>query len=75
MGHHQLTFEAAGLALGDLGRDATEYFDLCRRRRNVISYEGDEVGQGPADELLTETLQFARIIDQWMSAEHPGSAE
>lgn len=71
VGHHQLTFEAAGTALGDSCRDTLDYFDLCRRRRNVISYDGDEVSQALADELLAETIRFAEMIDRWLQAEHP----
>ncbi len=36
-GHHQLIFEAAGVALGKEGSELNRYLDLCRRKRNVIS--------------------------------------
>lgn len=75
LGHHQLTFEAAGVALGESSRETIDYFDLCRRRRNVISYDGDEVSQALADELLAESVRFAETIDRWLRTEHPGIIE
>jgi hypothetical protein len=32
-GHHQTTFEAAGLVLGAAARRLTDYFETCRRKR------------------------------------------
>lgn len=33
-GHHQTTFEAAGLVLGAAPPSLTDYFETCRRKRN-----------------------------------------
>ena len=38
-GHHQTTFEAARLVLGSAARPLTDYFETCRRKRNVIDYD------------------------------------
>src|ERR1700679_1307260 len=35
-GHHKVTFEAAALAIGPTAVVLTDYFDACRRKRNVI---------------------------------------
>jgi len=32
VGHHQLTFEAAGVALGKKAATLVGYFDLCRQQ-------------------------------------------
>ena len=37
-GHHAVTFEAAEFAIGSLSKPFTDYFDLCRRKRNTIDY-------------------------------------
>lgn len=37
----------------------------------MISYEGDEIGQEQASELLTETTRFAGLIGAWLSEKHP----
>jgi hypothetical protein len=42
-GHHQTAFEAAGLVLGSAPRQLTDYFETCRRKRNVIDYDSAEV--------------------------------
>lgn len=67
IGHHQLTFEAAGVALGKEGSELIRYLDLCRRKRNVISYEGDEISTEQASELLSECRRFAVLIDGWLA--------
>jgi hypothetical protein len=71
IGHHQLTFEAAGVALGKAAADIIDYLDICRRRRNVVSYAGDEVGEDFANELLKETSRFAELVDEWLEQNHP----
>jgi hypothetical protein len=38
-GHHRLTFEAARLALGASAADHLDFFEACRRKRNVIDYD------------------------------------
>jgi hypothetical protein len=71
VGHHQLTIEAAGIALGREAAALIRYLDLCRRTRNVISYEGDEIGQEQANELLREATRFAGVVDAWLAKYHP----
>jgi hypothetical protein len=68
--HHQLTIEAAGFALGNETASLISYLDRCRRRRNVIAYDGDEIGENLADEILKETSRFAEIIDAWLQKAH-----
>jgi hypothetical protein len=71
VGHHQITIEAAGVALGKEASSLIRYLDLCRRKRNVISYEGDEIGEEQANELLKEATRFAGLIDAWLAKHHP----
>jgi len=42
-GHHAITFEAAHLSLGPNASTLTDYFDACRRKRNVIDYDNSSV--------------------------------
>ena len=42
-GHHQTTFEVAGLVLGAAARQLNDYFETCRRKRNVIDYDSADV--------------------------------
>jgi hypothetical protein len=71
VGHHQVTIEAAGVALGKESVDLIRYLDVCRRTRNVISYEGDEVSEEQANELLREATRFAGLVDAWLAKHHP----
>jgi hypothetical protein len=70
VGHHQLVLEAAAVALGPESDSLLSYLDLCRRRRNTISYEGDEVGDEQAQELLRETGRFAALVKAWLEHRH-----
>ena len=42
-GHHQTTFEVAGLVLGAAAWQLNDYFETCRRKRNVIDYDSADV--------------------------------
>lgn len=70
IGHHELTFEAAGLAVGKEAGAAVHYFDVCRRRRNDIAYEGSEIGEEFANELLQETSHFLVLVEGWLRRNH-----
>src|ERR1700740_923161 len=39
LGHHQLTFDAARLALGPAASRSLDFFEGCRRKRNFIDYD------------------------------------
>ncbi len=71
VGHHQITFEVAGIALGKDASSLVGYLDLCRRTRNVISYEGDEIGEDQAHELLREAKRFSVLVAAWLAKHHP----
>ncbi len=52
-GHHAITFEAAHLAIGSEAASLADYFDACRRKRNVIDYDNSSVStETEASELL-----------------------
>jgi len=54
-GHHRLHFEAAGIALGSKAKRFLDYFDTCRRKRNVIDYDAAFVS--------TDTEDFCYFAD------------
>lgn len=39
-GHHAMSFECAGLALGKQSDALVGFFDVSRRKRNIIDYTG-----------------------------------
>lgn len=71
-GHHQTTFEVAGLILGAPGRQLTDYFETCRRKRNVIDYDSAEVTKdSQASELLEKAAGYRSLVDGWIAKNKP----
>ncbi len=65
-GHHRRTFEAARVALGAPSEVYTDFFDLCRRKRNVISYEGSEASEREASDLLEQGRAFEALVKDFV---------
>lgn len=42
-GHHRISFDAMKLALGPGATSYADYFELCRRKRNLIDYTRSRV--------------------------------
>jgi hypothetical protein len=74
-GHHQVTFEAAAFAIGPNATQLTDYFDTCRRKRNVIDYMFASVAtETEADELLRKAHDFHLLVEAWVHSTHPSLA-
>lgn len=72
-GHHAVTFEAARLAVGSEVASLTDYFDACRRKRNVIDYDNSSVAsETEADELLQKANEFLLLVEKWVDTNHGG---
>lgn len=72
LGHHQKTFEAAKAALGRLGERYADYFETCRRKRNLMDYDAAEVAtETEADELLERAREFQTLVEKWIEKNHP----
>ena len=71
LGHHQKSFEAAKAALGKTGEPYTDYFETCRRKRNLIDYDAAEVAtETEADELLEKAREFQTLVEKWIDKNH-----
>jgi hypothetical protein len=71
-GHHRLTIEAARLALGSLAARSLDFFDACRRKRNVIDYDQASVATHmEAEEIVAEAQAFFELVVRWIAANHP----
>jgi hypothetical protein len=67
-GHHQTTFEAAGFVLGAAARKFTDYFETCRRKRNIIDYDSaDLITESQAKELLDKAWQYRKLVEGWIA--------
>lgn len=70
-GHHQTTFEAARPVLGRVAQPLTDYFETCRRKRNIIDYDSAEViVNSQAQELLEKTAEFKELVEAWIAKNH-----
>lgn len=71
-GHHQTTFEAVKLALGPGCVPLADYFDTCRRKRNLLDYDAANVAsQTEADELFQKAQDFLRLVEAWIAQHFP----
>src|SRR5580704_2625283 len=71
-GHHALSFECAGMALGKQADKFVLFFDSCRRKRNVIDYTGVQIATSTeAAELLQRAQEFSVLAESWIRTAHP----
>lgn len=71
-GHHRLTFEAARLALGATAAQTLDFFEACRRKRNVIDYDHASVAtHTEAEEIVKEAKDFFDLVERWIIASRP----
>jgi rhodanese-related sulfurtransferase len=71
-GHHWATFEALPAIMGKQLRDVGAYFDSCRTKRNVGTYDrGGQLSEAEAAELLTEAGMFKVQLEKWLSTNYP----
>lgn len=69
-GHHALTFEIAGLILGDKFQDYFDFFDVCRRKRNIVDYDlTDVVSISELEAILEKVQEFRHIVYDWLEKE------
>ncbi len=74
-GHHKVTFEAAGLAIGSEAAVLSDYFETCRRKRNVIDYMTSSVTTDTeAEEIVERANAFRLLVEKWLRARHPSVA-
>ena len=71
-GHHKITFYSANLALGSRANKYADYFETCRRKRNVIDYTRSHVATDTeAEEIVEKASEFAEFVEAWINAKHP----
>lgn len=71
-GHHKISFESVKLAVGKAAASYSDYFDRCRRKRNVIDYDDAYVAtETEAQEIVKKAKEFLRMVEQWIAENHP----
>ncbi len=75
VGHHQMTFEAIEAAMGDEVARWADYFDGCRRKRNLLDYDMAQVAtEDEAQALLEEARRFRNYTERWIARHYPAYA-
>ena len=68
--HHALTFEIAGIILGEKFQEYFDFFDVCRRKRNRVDYDLTDVTSiSELKELLEKVQEFRKIVYNWLEKE------
>jgi uncharacterized protein (UPF0332 family) len=71
-GHHRISFDVVKLATGKAADPYSDYFDRCRRKRNVIDYDDAFVAtETEAKEIVTTAKEFVQVVEQWIAKNHP----
>ncbi len=71
-GHHRISFDVVQMAIGKPAGPYSDYFDRCRRKRNVIDYDDVFVAtETEAKEIVAKTKEFILIVEQWIAKNHP----
>jgi len=68
-GHHKTTFDALRLAIGAAAGHYGDYFDACRRKRNIIDYTRSHVAtETEAKEIVEKASEFYAFVEAWIEA-------
>jgi uncharacterized protein (UPF0332 family) len=71
-GHHKISFESVTLALGTGAHKYADYFETCRRKRNVIDYTRSHVAtETEAKEILEKAKEFYEFVEAWVDSKFP----
>ena len=74
-GHHQVSLQAAELAIGPSVSRLLVYFDTCRRKRNTVDYDlANVVSETEASELFLKAQEFKNAVESWIALTYPNLA-
>lgn len=73
IGHHQKTFETVKSAVTtSVAENLADYFEICRRKRNVIDYDAaDTISETEADELVRKAGELQILVEDWITGNYP----
>ncbi len=71
-GHHKIALDSVKLAVGSTVGKYTDYFERCRRKRNVIDYTRSHVAtDSEANEIVQQAAEFNDLVEAWIEASFP----
>src|SRR5207247_6125914 len=66
-GHHKVAIDSVKLAVGSTVDKYADYFDRCRRKRNVIDYTRSHVAtESEANEIVRQATEFYDFVEAWI---------
>jgi len=72
VGHHGVSLESVVWVLGKPAEKLAEYFDRCRRKRNLIDYMHSQVAsETEALEIVALAKEFHALVETWIGKNHP----
>jgi len=72
IGHHKISFDSIKLALGSGADKYADYFETCRRKRNVIDYTRSHVATDTeAKEIQEKATEFYEGVEGWIDSKFP----
>lgn len=70
-GHHWLTFRTLPDVMGSEFTELADYFDVCRTKRNIGTYDrGGQISETEVEELLDEVRKFKELVEEWLHQHH-----
>ena len=71
-GHHRITFRIFPHFMGEEYNELAIYFESCRTKRNVGTYDrGGQISETEASELLEEVKGFKSRVEKWLRDNYP----
>ena len=71
-GHHKISFDSIKLALGAGADKYADYFETCRRKRNVIDYTRSDVAtETESKEIVEKATEFYEVVEAWIDSKLP----
>ena len=71
-GHHKVALDSVKLAVGNTADKYADYFDRCRRKRNVIDYSRSHVAtDSEANEIVQQATEFYEFVEAWIDSNFP----
>jgi len=68
-GHHKVAFDAITLSAN--ASKYADYFERCRRKRNVIDYTRSHVAtETEAQEILEKATEFHGFVEAWIDSNY-----
>lgn len=69
---HYRVIQALPLVMGSQFSPKRDYFDNCRRKRNVSEYDAaGTISTKEADDLLQIAREFKTEVESWLKQNHP----